>query len=591
LNPRTVTTGTGHRIKRRLRTALLGSLLLAGSLTTAAFVGASPASAADTVVRTINLGCSNNAISADGTDVWVSYGCAGEPGGPIPTGGLAELNAKDGSVVLGGGYTALGASMAVSSDGTHVWSANANGTVTELNASNGSVVQKITVAGTPFGVSSDGTHVWVADYSGNTVTELNASDGSVVQTIAVGSEPTGISSDGTHVWVTNSADNTVTELNASDGSVVQTITVGSDPLGISSDGTSVWVANNGDNTVTQLNASTGAFVQTIAVGSEPTGVSSDGTRVWVSNFGDGTVSEIANPPSTTVVLPSNGATISGTDQYFDATASSSATSVVFELTGGPPPFAPYQIATGTPTLYGWLGTWNTTTQPNATYTLVSIATETDGVSGTSTAVSVTVDNPPPTTTVVLPTNNATISGTTQYLDATASSSVTSVRYQLSGGPSDLSDVQIATGTRTLYGWLAAWNTTTVANGSYTLQSVASYAGGVSGTSAAITVTVDNPDPATTVVFPANDATVSGTSQYLDATASSSVTSVIYQLSGGPSDLSDVQIATGTPTIYGWLAAWNTTTVLNGTYTLQSVASYAGGVSGTSTAISVTVSNT
>ena len=50
------------------------------------------------------------------------------------------------------------------------------------------------------------------------------------------------------------------------------------------------------------------------------------------------------------------------------------------------------------------------------------------------------------------------------------------------------------------------------------------------------------------------------------------------------------IATATPTIYGWLAAWNTTTVPNGTYTLQSVASYQGGVSGTSPGITVIVSN-
>ena len=50
------------------------------------------------------------------------------------------------------------------------------------------------------------------------------------------------------------------------------------------------------------------------------------------------------------------------------------------------------------------------------------------------------------------------------------------------------------------------------------------------------------------------------------------------------------IATGTPTIYGWLATWNTTTVPNGTYALQSVASYAGGVSGASTPITVSVTN-
>ena len=92
---------------------------------------------------------------------------------------------------------------------------------------------------------------------------------------------------------------------------------------------------------------------------------------------------------------------------------------------------------------------------------------------------------------------------------------------------------------------------------------------------------------TTVGLPSNGATVSG-SQYLDASASSGVTKVHYELTGG--GLNDLVIATGTPTTYGWIAGWNTTTVLNGAYTLQSVGSYSGGVSGTSLGISVTVSN-
>ena len=145
---------------------------------------------------------------------------------------------------------------------------------------------------------------------------------------------------------------------------------------------------------------------------------------------------------------------------------------------------------------------------------------------------------------------------------------------------------IATATPTIYGWLAAWNTTNVPNGMYTLQSVAS-SGGLTGTSPGITITVDNPPPTTNVVLPSNDATMSG-NQYLDASASPGVSQVQYELTGGT--LSDQVIATATPTIYGWLAAWNTTNVPNGMYTLQSVARYAGGVSGTSPGITITVSN-
>jgi acetyl esterase/lipase len=95
---------------------------------------------------------------------------------------------------------------------------------------------------------------------------------------------------------------------------------------------------------------------------------------------------------------------------------------------------------------------------------------------------------PATTTVVLPSNGATLSGA-QYLDATASSGVTGIQYELSGG--GLTDSVIATATPTLYGWLASWNSTSVPNGTYTLQSVASYQGGVSGTSPGIAVSVAN----------------------------------------------------------------------------------------------------
>jgi hypothetical protein len=191
----------------------------------------------------------------------------------------------------------------------------------------------------------------------------------------------------------------------------------------------------------------------------------------------------------------------------------------------------------------------------------------------------------PSTFVAIPSNNATVSGTSQILDAGASSGVTQVQYEITGGT--LTDSVIATATPTIYGWLAKWNTTTVANGTYTLQSVAT-ANEVNGTSAPISIAVNNPTPSTDVVIPSNNVTVSGTSQVLDAAASSGVTQVQYEITGGT--LNDSLIATATPTIYGWIAFWNTTGVADSTYTLNSVASYADGVSGTSPPISFTVGN-
>jgi hypothetical protein len=198
-----------------------------------------------------------------------------------------------------------------------------------------------------------------------------------------------------------------------------------------------------------------------------------------------------------------------------------------------------------------------------------------------------VDNPP-TTSVVLPSNGASLTGG-RWLDAVASDygKVTKVEYRLTGGT--FNKTLIATGTSTAYGWIAGWDTTTVPDGSYTLQSVAYDAAGLSTYSAGVPITVDNPPPTTSVLVPSSGATLSG-SQWLDASASGNVAvnKVEFHLTGG--SLNDVVVATGTPTYYGWLGGWNTATVANGTYTLQSVAYDASGNVGRSTPITITVSN-
>jgi uncharacterized protein YjbI with pentapeptide repeats len=194
--------------------------------------------------------------------------------------------------------------------------------------------------------------------------------------------------------------------------------------------------------------------------------------------------------TTAVLIPSGGASLSGATALLDASASSAIgiASVTFEVSGTG--LTDQVVATATPTIYGYLAQWNTTAVPNGTYSLQSVATDTVAQSTTSAPVSVTVDNPPPSTTVLIPSGGATQSGTAALLDASASANVPTVTYELTGGT--LANQVIATGTPTLYGWLARWNTTTVPNGIYQLNSVASYANGESGTSPPITFTVNNP---------------------------------------------------------------------------------------------------
>ena len=72
-----------------------------------------------------------------------------------------------------------------------------------------------------------------------------------------------------------------------------------------------------------------------------------------------------DPPTTSVLIPSNGTTLSGST-YLDA-ASSNATSVKFLLFGGIYGYNAPVLCTATPTEYGWLCSWNTSTAPNGSY--------------------------------------------------------------------------------------------------------------------------------------------------------------------------------------------------------------------------------
>jgi YVTN family beta-propeller protein len=252
----------------------LTGVLLATVAIAACCVGVS--SAAPGVIRTVHVGSGAAAVSSDGTHVWV----VSSPSYPAK-GTVSEIEASSGTVIrtIPVGVDACGGG--VSSDGTHVWVTNCNdGTVSEIEASSGTVIRTIPVGGYPHGVSSDGTHVWVAGGgpSGNdgTVTEIEDSSGTVIRTIPVGGYPDGVSSDGTHVWVTNDSEKgTVTEIEDSSGTVIRTINVGSGPSGVSSDGTHVWVANDvhhlnswcvGNGTVSEIEASSGTVVRTIPVG-------------------------------------------------------------------------------------------------------------------------------------------------------------------------------------------------------------------------------------------------------------------------------------------------------------------------------------
>ena len=92
-------------------------------------------------------------------------------------------------------------------------------------------------------------------------------------------------------------------------------------------------------------------------------------------------------PTTTVLVPKAGATLSGTT-YLDA-AAPNATTVEYLLSGGS--YSNQVIGTAFPSYYGWLFDWNSTTVPNGTYTLRTEAFNSTG-HAFSPSVSFTVNN-------------------------------------------------------------------------------------------------------------------------------------------------------------------------------------------------------
>jgi hypothetical protein len=170
--------------------------------------------------------------------------------------------------------------------------------------------------------------------------------------------------------------------------------------------------------------------------------------------------------------------------------------------------------------------------------------------------------------------SATVLSGSEWLDASASdtgSSITGVQFVVSSA--NVSDEVIGNGASTSYGYVFDWDTTTVPDGTYIVQSVTTDAAGNSVMSpGGVWVTVqNNPAPTIRALVPSSGASVAGTSVALDASASApfGISTVQFEISGG--SLQNDVIATGSPTPYGYVASWNSQSVPDGTYVLQSLA--------------------
>jgi hypothetical protein len=154
------------------------------------------------------------------------------------------------------------------------------------------------------------------------------------------------------------------------------------------------------------------------------------------------------------------------------------------------------------------------------------------------------DTTPPTVSVTAPANNATVSGNSVNVTATAADAggVVGVQFRLDGVALGAED--------TTAPYAVAWNSTTAANGSHQLTAVARDLAGNSRTSTAITVTVNN-NRAPTLTQPANQTSSEGSAVSLALTASDpDGNALAYSASGLPAGLAinaTSGLISGTPT--------------------------------------------
>ena len=188
--------------------------------------------------------------------------------------------------------------LAVSPDGSRIYVANLNGTVSAVDAVTRKVLSTFDVGNGPSGVavSADGKSLYVTNYDSGEVSVVQTGTGDVVDVIGVGTNPDAIvlNKAGDRVYVANTNSNTVSVIGP--GSV-NSVAVGPNPsaLALSADGSRLYVANFGDGSVSVIKtADNTADGAAISVGGNPAGIalSSDGATAYVSDFENGLVTVV-----------------------------------------------------------------------------------------------------------------------------------------------------------------------------------------------------------------------------------------------------------------------------------------------------------
>jgi subtilisin family serine protease len=277
-------------------------------------------------------------------------------------------------------------------------------------------------------------------------------------------------------------------------------------------------------------------------------------------------------PTSSVTSPASGAVFKGAIVPVTANATDGAGIQKVEF------YLDNNVLLGTDTSAPYSINWDTTGAASGAHTLNVVATDMAGNSGASPAISVSVDYLPPSVAITSPTNGAkvggTISITTNPVDNVG---IAKVQFYRDSGTS--------LGTVTSAPFNLSWNTTSVSGSAHTLYAVATDTAGNTGTSATISITIDNTLPTCSMTAPATNALLTGTAVTISANASDNIAVAKVDFYRD----NNVLLATDSSSPYG--ISWDSTSVASGAHSLFAIATDSAGNTKPSAVVNVTVDNT
>jgi chitodextrinase len=297
-------------------------------------------------------------------------------------------------------------------------------------------------------------------------------------------------------------------------------------------------------------------------------------------------------PTGSITVPSGGATLSGTTPI-TVSASDAGGLNHIDFYRSTNTQIGSVVATGTSGSFTYQ--WNTTTVPNGSYQIYAKIYDNAGNLVTTSNVTVTVNNvvvPPPDTIVPVvsmtsPAQGATVSGSAVALVSTATDNVGVTKVEFYRGTTLITTDTTGSGTGNST-FDVAWDTTSLASGTYSITAKAYDAAGNSATSGAISVVVNNAPPTAptaSITSPSAGVSVGGTNVNLVATVNSVVTSVTFYKADNT--VLGTGVASGSNT---FTFVWNSTSAPDGNFTFYAKAYDAAGNIGTSASRTVSVNN-